>query len=603
MNGVKLSMKSNDNHKASTTYGDKSIWALLGEMLARLSLRRRRQFVLFLCLMFLGAIAELAPIGAILPFLAVVSNPEGMVQHAQLHTTLENFGINTSRQIIILFAVLFSFAALFAASIRLLIVYVCQRLVSAIARELSVAVFSRTLHQPYLYHISQNSSESLAATIKAHMVTEQVLLPLLHAVTASIISITILIGLIFLDPVLALGSGICFATTYLAVMRTTRVLMVSNGKLIAKAQEERLRAISEGLGGIRDVLLDGCQAVYVTRFAAIEARRGSASALNNFIAQAPRFVVEAVGIAIVAGLAVTLSLRDGGLVGSLPILGALALAAQRLLPLLQQSYFGWASTLTASAMLADILAVLDLPEEPHPSSARTEVRLPFERNLIFSKVSLTYKHGSRAALFDINLSVKKGERVGFVGKTGSGKSTFTDLVLGLLVPDEGSILIDGIELTDANRTAWQTRVAHVPQSIYLSDTSIAENIAFGVPLHAIDRQRVAAAAAKAELIDVIEALPNGYDTFVGERGVRLSGGQRQRVGIARALYKQADVLVFDEATSALDTKTEAAVMRAIEGLGRDLTVLIITHRTSTLSGCDRIVRLDGGQVTTDDLLL
>ncbi len=603
MNEVKLSIKLNDNHKASTTYGGKSVLSLLGEMLARLSLRRRRQFVLFLCLMFLGAIAELAPIGAILPFLAVISDPEGMVQQAQLHTTLENFGITTSRQIIILFAVLFSFAALFAASIRLLIIYVCQRLVAAISRELSIAVFSRTLHQPYLYHISQNSNESLAAIIKAQLVTEQVLLPLIQAITASIISIAILIGLIFLDPVLALGSGICFATIYLAVMGTTRVLMMSNGKLIATTQEERLRAASEGLGGIRDVLLDGSQAVYVSRFAEIETRRGSAAALNNFIAQAPRFVVEALGIAIIAGLAVTLSLRDGGLVGSLPKLGALALAAQRLLPLLQQSYFGWASTLTAAAMLADVLAVLDLPEGPHPSSARPEVRLPFERDLIFSKVSLTYKHSSRAALFDINLSVKKGERVGFVGKTGSGKSTFTDLVLGLLVPDEGSIQIDGIELNDANRTAWQTRVAHVPQSIYLSDTSIAENIAFGVPLHAIDRQRVAAAAAEAELTDVIEALPNGYDTFVGERGVRLSGGQRQRVGIARALYKQADVLVFDEATSALDTETEAAVMRAIEGLGRDLTVLIITHRTSTLSGCDRIVRLDGGQVTTDELLL
>ena len=175
--------------------------------------------------------------------------------------------------------------------------------------------------------------------------------------------------------------------------------------------------------------------------------------------------------------------------------------------------------------------------------------------------------------------------------------------MGLLVPDEGSILVDGIELTDANRTAWQARVAHVPQSIYLSDTSIAENIAFGVPLHAIDRQRVADAAAKAELIDVIKALPNGYDTFLGERGVRLSGGQRQRVGIARALYKQADILVFDEATSALDTKTEAAVMSSIEGLGRDLTVFIIAHRTSTLSGCDRIVTLDGGRITADELLL
>lgn len=407
MNNFKLNVKLNETHNASTTFKGRSIWALLREMLARLSLRRQRQFVFFLCLMFLGAIAELLSIGAILPFLAVISNPERMVQQAQLHKALETFGITTSSQIIILCAVLFGLAALFAASIRLLIVYVCQRFVAAIAQELSVAVFNRTLHQPYSYHISLNSNESLAAIIKAQMVAEQVLLPLLLAVTASIIATTILMALFFLDPVMALGSGVCFATTYLVVMRTTRVIMMSNGKLIAKAQEERLRAASEGLGGIRDVLLGGCQAVYVARFAAIEARRGSAVALNNFVAQAPRFVVEAVGIVIVAGLAVIVSLREGGVTGSLPLIGALALAAQRLLPLLQQAYFGWASTLSAAAMLANVIDVLNLPGAPHPSSARDEVRLPFKRDLIFSKVSLTYKNGSRAALFDINLSVKR----------------------------------------------------------------------------------------------------------------------------------------------------------------------------------------------------
>ena len=190
----------------------------------------------------------------------------------------------------------------------------------------------------------------------------------------------------------------------------------------------------------------------------------------------------------------------------------------------------------------------------------------------------------------------KGARIGLAGRTGSGKSTLMDLVLGLLSPDRGCIFVDGFELTDANRSAWQARIAHVPQSIYLSDASVAENIAFGVPPNEIDRVRVAAAATQAELADVIEALPQGYETLVGERGVRLSGGQRQRVGIARALYKRADVLVFDEATSALDTETEAAVMQAIERLGRDLTIFIIAHRLSTLNGCDMVLTLEGGKI-------
>jgi ABC-type multidrug transport system fused ATPase/permease subunit len=587
-----------DTLNANPPYRHKGIWTLLGELFGQLSLRRRRQFVLFLCLMFLGAIAELVSIGAILPFLAVISNPERMVQQAQSHTSLATFGITTSSQITILVAVMFALAALFAASTRLFLVYFSQRFVFGLSRDLSVAVFSRTLHQPYSYHISQNSTETLAAITKAQLVTEQVLIPLVQAATASLIAAAILIGLLFIDPLMAMGSGICFASTYLIVMRMTRAVMLANGKIIAQMQGERLRAASEGIGGIRDVLLDSSQAVFVARFAAIEAKLGSAAALNNFIGQSPRFIVEGIGLVIVAGLAVVLSLRDGGLAIALPLLGALALGAQRLLPLLQQAYYGWAGTLTAGSMLADILDILRLPDAQLHFRPRDHDRLSFERDLEFSKVVLSYGHGTRPALECIDLLIPKGARIGLVGRTGSGKSTLMDLVLGLLRPDEGCILIDGVELTDANRTAWQARVTHVPQAIYLSDATIAENIAFGIPLPGIDRSRVAAAAAQAELTDVIAALPNGYDTFVGERGVRLSGGQRQRVGIARALYKQADVLVFDEATSALDTETEAAVMHAIEGLGRNLTIFIIAHRVSTLSGCDMIVTLDEGRVSS-----
>ena len=594
-------MKLSNKHNVSTTDRRKRFSALLSELFGQLSQRRRRQFVLFLCLMLLGAIAELLSIGAVLPFLAVISNPERMVQQAQLHTSLATFGITTSIQLTIIVAVVFALAVLFAASTRLLLAYVSHRFVFAISRDLSIAVFSRTLHQPYSFHVSQNSNETLAAISKAQLVTEQLLIPLVQAATSSLIATAILIGLLFIDPQMALISGVCFAATYLIVMRTTRAVMVANGKIISQMQGERLRAASEGLGGIRDVLLDGSQAVFVARFSAIEARLGSAAALNNFIAQSPRFVVEGIGLVIVAGLTVLLSLRDGGLALALPILGTLTLGAQRLLPVLQQAYNGWASTLTAGSMLADILDILRLPEAPKVTAFGKDTDIALTRDLEFSKVGLSYQHGTRPALKCIDLLVPKGTRIGFVGRTGSGKSTLMDLALGLLLPDEGRILVDGVELTGANRMSWQARVAHVPQSIYLSDASIAENIAFGVPLHAIDRSRVEAAAAQAELTEVIAALPNGYDTFVGERGVRLSGGQRQRVGIARALYKKAEVLVFDEATSALDTETEAAVMRAIEGLGRDLTIFIIAHRISTLGGCDLIFSLDEGRVVIDRL--
>ncbi|MDN2578968.1 ABC transporter ATP-binding protein [Aquibium sp. ELW1220] len=568
----------------------------LAELFRQLSARRRRQFGMLLCLMLVGAVGELVSIGAVLPFLAVIADPQGVMQHARVQGFLHVFGIDTPVQIAVAAAILFAVAALGAAASRLLLVYVSQRFVFGVARDLSVAIFSRTLHQPYTYHTGQNSSETLAAINKAQLVAGQILMPLMQATAASVIAVFILAGLLFIDPLIALGSGLGFAAIYLLVMRITRKVMRANGDIIARAQGERLQAASEGLGGIRDVLLDRSQAAFVARFGETEARLRSAQALNNFIAQAPRFIVEGIGLALIAGLTLVLTLREGGLAAALPVLGALALGAQRLVPLMQQAYSGWAATLTGGPMLADILDILRLPDAPQFTAPRDRERLPFERDFVLSKVGFSYPQGGRPAVEGIDLVVQRGARVGLAGRTGSGKSTLMDLVLGLLSPDSGRILVDGVELNDANRAAWQARIAHVPQSIYLSDASIAENIAFGVPAGEIDRARVAAAAAKAELAEVIEALPQGYDTPVGERGVRLSGGQRQRVGIARALYKRADVLVFDEATSALDTETETAVMGAIGRLGRDLTIFIIAHRLSTLDGCDMVVTLDAGRV-------
>ena len=585
------------NSAQKSSLGRASMRSSLVELFRQLSTRRRRQFAVVLCLMLVGAVGELISIGAVLPFLAVISDPEGVMQHERVQPFLAAFGLDTPVQVAMAAAILFGVAALGAASARLLLVYVSQRFVFSVARDLSVAIYDRTLHQAYSYHTGQNSSETLAAINKAQLVTDQILMPLMQAASATVIAVFILMGLLFIDPLIALGSGLGFAAIYLLVMRMTRKVMHSNGEIIARAQGERLQAASEGLGGIRDVLLDRSQAVFIARFEETEARLRSAQALNNFIGQAPRFMVEGIGLALIAGLTLVLTLREGGLAAALPVLGALALGAQRLVPLMQQAYSSWAATLTAGAMLADILDILRLPDAPQFSAPRDGARLSFERDLVFKTVSFWYPNASRPAVEDIELAVPKGARVGLAGRTGSGKSTLMDLVLGLLRPDRGRILVDGVELTDANRSAWQSRIAHVPQSIYLSDASIAENIAFGVPAREIDRKRMAAAAAHAELAEVIEALPQGYDTPVGERGVRLSGGQRQRVGIARALYKRADVLVFDEATSALDTETETAVMGAIERLGRDITIFIIAHRLSTLDGCDMVVTLDEGRWT------
>ncbi|MDA0226235.1 MAG: ABC transporter ATP-binding protein [Proteobacteria bacterium] len=287
-------------------------------------------------------------------------------------------------------------------------------------------------------------------------------------------------------------------------------------------------------------------------------------------------------------------ISTGGVVAAIPTLGALALGAQRLMPLLQQTYQGWVYVAGNRLLLRDVAVLLQQPVSPDTQVDVTP--MSFEREIVLDHVSFRYLPAAPLVLDDVSLVIPSGARVGLTGPTGSGKSTLMDVLMGLLEPASGRISVDGQALTVAARLAWQHNIAHVPQAIFLLDASFSENIAFGVDAARIDLARVQAAARQAQIAEFIESGAMGYEGLVGERGVRLSGGQRQRIGIARALYKQAKVLVFDEATSALDDDTEAAVMQAINGLGRDLTIVLIAHRVSTLQGCDIIHRLDQGRV-------
>jgi ATP-binding cassette subfamily B protein len=368
-----------------------------------------------------------------------------------------------------------------------------------------------------------------------------------------------------------------------------------NSQRIAHQQSQVVKALQEGLGGIRDVLLDGAQPVYCKIYRDADYALRRAQGNNLFIAGSPRFFMEALGMALIAALAYVLSYRSGGIAQALPLLGALALGAQRLLPAMQQIYAAWATIVGSYASLKDTLELLDQPL-PTELLERVAEPLHFKKAIQFRGVRFRYTNEGPMVLDGFNLLITKGARVGFVGSTGSGKSTTLDLLMGLLTPTEGEILIDSQPLNCYRLRAWQQAIAHVPQSIYLADTTLAENIAFGVSRDSIDFNRVKQAARQAQIADFIETSSQGYQTHVGERGIRLSGGQRQRIGIARALYKQASILVFDEATSALDNVTEQTVMDAIEDLSSDLTILIVAHRLSTVRSCDTIVELDLGKL-------
>ncbi len=563
---------------------------------AHLNRRRKKQLGLLLAIMVIASFAEVVSIGAVLPFLGALMSPEQVFANEYIQSIVSSLQIAQPNQLLFPLTLLFIVAAIFSAGMRLTLIWAQTRLGHAIGVDLSVQTYEKTLYQPYSVHVSRSSSEIIAGISgKISSVVYNTLLPLLTAASSVLILVTIMAALIAIDPVVAVVTFGGFAAVYAVIMVLSRKRLTKNSQLISHESSQVVKALQEGLGGIRDVLIDGTQAVYckIYRSADLPLRRAQAN--NQIITASPRFLIEALGITLIAAVAYALTGREGGIAAAIPLLGALAIGAQRLLPVLQQLYGSWSSLRGGQASLDDIL---DLLEQPFPAYARELASEPitFTKSIKLNNISFRYTDHTPRALQGINLEIPKGARVGFMGTTGSGKSTLLDILMALLLPEKGSLSIDETAINKQNFRNWQSHIAHVPQSIFLADTTIAENIAFGVSADQIDYQRVEMAARQAQIAKTIESWEKGYDTYVGERGVRLSGGQRQRIGIARALYKRADVIVLDEATSALDNETEAAVMDAIDEIGNDITLLMVAHRLSTLKTCNVIYELEAGQV-------
>jgi ABC-type multidrug transport system fused ATPase/permease subunit len=569
-------------------------------LFAKLPAARRRAAGPLIALMLLGACAELVSLGALLPFLSIIVAPEESYVLDLVRPYLSFIGIRTSQHEVYALAGVFAALVLSASIMRLMLLRSSQGFVFGVAYEIGVGIYSGSLAQPYSYHTQHNTSETISSINKAELVTNLVLMPLMMAIVAMIIATFIIVGLVVVNPILALVSGGGFIAIYVVIGLLSRNRLTSNGVIIAKSQQKRVLAMQEGLGGIRDVLIDGTQPVFVGTFATAEAGLRDARSRNALYANAPRFLVEGLGIILIVLVAVSIAGRSGGFINAIPALGALAFGAQKLLPLIQQAFQGWAQAIGGKQVLFDVIELLN---RPSPIPADKTEPLSFGKSIVLSNIEHKYTRNSHPTLSGVNIEILKGARVGIVGRTGSGKSTLVDLIIGLLEPTVGEVRVDGTAVSDRNRQAWQKNIAHVPQAIFLADTSVAENIAFGVESSAIDMARVRDAAEQAELADVIAQLPHGYGTRVGERGIQLSGGQRQRLGIARALYKQASLLVFDEATSALDHETERGIMAAIERLDREITIIIIAHRVSTLKNVDFVLTLRGGGVEASDLSL
>lgn len=572
-----------------------SVWEALRQLFRVMAPARRRQFYAVMGLMVAGAFAELVAIGTVLPFLSLLADPSKLNDIPILPSLFAILGAQTQRELMVTATLVFGVAVLIAGALRLLLAWFSQGFIFNFGHDIGVEVQRRILSQPYSWHISNNTSEIVASLEKVQVLAYNVLLQVMQAAIATFISLFIVVALVQVDPTTALLSAASFALMYVAVSAFTRRRLAQNSAVNASAYDQRVQMIQESLGGIRDVIIDNSQNVYVQMFEKVDARFTRTKVITNFIAAAPRFVIEAGGMILLALLAFFMAEREQGLAGAIPVLGALALGAQRLLPLVQQIYLGWTALAANQHLMNDVLRLLHLPERD--VSHQPVERLSFKRDIRLEQVSLSYPGRSEPALDSISLTIPCGSQVALIGQTGSGKSTLADLLMGLLEPSSGKLTVDGVPLVGRERRAWQQSIAHVPQAIFLADTSIERNIAFGCRDEEIDRDRVVAAARRAQLHEVIERLPQGYATAVGERGIRLSGGQRQRLGIARALYKGAPVLVLDEATSALDDDTESTIIHNLRELGGEgMTIIMIAHRLSTIADSDLVVRLENGRI-------
>jgi ATP-binding cassette subfamily B protein len=398
-----------------------------------------------------------------------------------------------------------------------------------------------------------------------------------------------------INPVFTAFTIIVLGGVYAVVMLLVKKRLEMNAEIISQTMNDRFKVTQEALGSIRDILLSHGQEYFSNLFNKTNWKYTTARASNLIIGPTPRFIVEALGVLLIAGFAYFAVMSTDGLNIMIPTLGAMALGAQRLLPNLQLIYIGVTNLKGQEQLIFDVVELLDQPTDEEYLSDLDP--LMFENQIVFENVSFQFQDDSPVVLKGLSFSIAKGQRIGFAGPTGSGKSTTIDLLMGLLLPSIGEISVDEIPLTGKARLQWQKNIAHVPQDLYLMDASFAENIAFCKAPDDIDLQRVEKVAKLAHIHDFIAEKPKGYQSLLGERGVQLSGGQRQRVGIARALYRRASVIVLDEATSALDTEMETAVMSSIEKIDRNITIIMIAHRISTLKNCDLIYQLGHGSIT------
>lgn len=545
------------------------------------------------------AFLDMVGVASILPFIAVLTNPGMIETNIYLNNIFQAssmFGVESNQEFLFALGVLVFALLVISLSFKALTTYVQVHFI--LMREYSIGrrLIEGYLHQPYSWFLNRNSA-NIGTTIlsEVQQVIGNGIKPLIEVITKAMVIIALLTLLIIVDPKLALSVGISLTGTYGLTFYFIRKYLNRMGNKRFINNKLRFSIVSEAFGAAKEVKVGGLEGAYINLFSNFAKMFARTQASAQVVAQLPRYILEAIAFGGILLIILYTMGKSGSFYNSLPIVSLYVLAGYRLMPALQIIY----SSITQLAFVGPSLDKLyeDLKNIKSFEKNQDQGVLSFNKSIDIKNIHYNYPKSSRTALRDIFLSIPSKSTVGLVGATGSGKTTTVDIILGLLEPQKGTLEIDGKIITKKNVRAWQRSIGYVPQHIYLSDDTVAANIAFGVNPNDINQQAVEKAAKIASLHKfVIDELPMKYQTTIGERGVRLSGGQRQRIGIARALYHNPKVLILDEATSALDNQTEQMVMDEVHNLDKDITIILIAHRLSTVKKCDNIFFLESGEL-------
>jgi ABC-type multidrug transport system fused ATPase/permease subunit len=572
-------------------------FSLVKDLLKLFDFLGRKRIFYFILLQFLtifSSIFEMISVGSIAPFIAIVTNVSEMRNNIYVSELMIFFEMNSDMQLINFSAIVFCSFLFFSNFVKWFITYINMKFTTNVANQLALKLYTLTLHQPYIIHTQRNSSEFVIGISKASELIQTVVNPIFILVNSIFTVVFVGVFLIYLNPlIISLTLGV-LTFSYLIISIVSRNMLKIESRKIVDMNPVIHKYVQEGISGIREIILDGSQHFFSQRFGLYDGFRRMAQLKIFLISNTPNSFMQVLGITLISFLTINLGQGDYGN-SNLPFLGVIAFGFLRISPAISSIYSNWVLINSGKASL-DYILYFFKSSQSYLERDLVHTQISFKHSLALNNVSFRYNEKFPYVLKNLSLQINKGDKIGLAGVTGKGKSTLADIIMGLLDPSNGFVEVDGTKINQKNLKSWQSHIAHVPQTIFLSDSSISENIAFGIPEKEIDHEKVVHAARKAQISSTIEQWESGYNTLVGERGVRLSGGQRQRIGIARALYKDADVIVFDEATSALDNETELEVINAINSLSKDLTIIIIAHRLSTLKICDKIYELKDNYV-------